>query len=111
MADELSRPGTHLGQVTFSAAPESVRLTGLLGWVSLVVDGSLKIDGITVRRTRAGRLALSFPTRHDRTGRQHPLVRPVDARARRQIEGAVLDALGMTTAQDGACAPDAGRER
>jgi DNA-binding cell septation regulator SpoVG len=62
---------------------------GLLGFIS-VLYGAVVIDGITVRRTEQGRLALSFPERRDRHGRRHSVVRPVDDAARRAIEAAVF---------------------
>jgi len=61
---------------------------GLLGYVSLTVAG-LRIDGLTLRRTRAGRLVISFPCRSDRRGRKHPIVRPSGP----ALEAAILAAL------------------
>jgi len=72
---------------------------GLLGFLSCVVGSQLKLDGITLRRTRDGRLTLSFPVRHDRDGRQHPLVRPVNDLARRNLEAQVIAALGRELRQ------------
>ena len=66
--------------------------SGLLGYVSLMY-GDLVLDGITVRRTEAGRITLSFPRRRDRAGRDHPYIRPADEAARRRIEHAVLGRL------------------
>jgi hypothetical protein len=62
---------------------------GLLGFLSIFY-GDLVIDGVAVRRTAAGRLALSFPERHDRKQRKHSVVRPVDDAARRTIEAAIF---------------------
>lgn len=61
---------------------------GLLGFVSCSVAG-LCLDGLTLRRTRQGRLAVSFPCRRDRSGRKHPIVRPRDG----SLERAILAAL------------------
>jgi DNA-binding cell septation regulator SpoVG len=63
--------------------------TGLLGYLS-VFYGQLVIDGITLRKTAEGRLALSFPERRDGKGRRHSVVRPVDDAARRAIEAAIF---------------------
>jgi DNA-binding cell septation regulator SpoVG len=63
--------------------------SGLLGFLS-VHYGALVLDGITVRRTADGRLALSFPERRDKQGRRHSVVRPVDDAARREIEAVVF---------------------
>ena len=67
---------------------EDVR-TGLLGYLAVTV-GSLVLDGLTLRRTAAGTFAISFPARTDRHGNRHPIVRPVNDDARRQIEAAIL---------------------
>lgn len=72
--------------------PEDVR-SGLLGYVGFVVGGTLRVDCLTLRRTAQGRLALSFPARRDRRGRDHHVVRPLDDQSRREIEGLVLTAL------------------
>ena len=68
--------------------------SGLLGWVSCTV-GSLRLDGIAVRRTADGRLALSFPARRDAAGRQHPYILPLDSAARRDLEHQVFAAIGL----------------
>ena len=69
-------------------------MTGLLGYVGLRL-GDLCLDGLTLRRTTYGELRLSYPARRDRSGRDHPLVRPVDDAARRVIEAQVFEALGL----------------
>ena len=71
------------------------RDAGLLGFVSFLLDGMIRIDGVTVRRTADGRQALSFPARRDRDGRDHPYLRPVDDRTRRAIEAQVFASLGL----------------
>lgn len=65
---------------------------GLLGYVVLRVGG-LVVDGVTVRRTREGRLALAFPVRTDRIGKRHAIVRPWSRAAREDIERQVLARL------------------
>lgn len=72
--------------------------SGLLGWVSCTVNASLRLDGITLRRTVDGRLTLSFPIRRDRTGREQPYIRPLDRTARREIEHQIFRALGLLEA-------------
>ena len=78
---------------SFTSAPADEVRDGLLGWVGLLVNGRLQLDGVALRRTRAGRLRLSFPIRRDRAGREHPVVHPVHAAARSEIERAVFAAL------------------
>lgn len=79
--------------VRFTAAPKDARARGLLGWVSATVGESLHLDGIAVRRTRDGRLTLSFPSRRDAAGVDHPIIRPIDNAARCWIEEQVFAAL------------------
>lgn len=74
------------------ASDEEIR-AGMLAYVSVVL-GTLVIDGIVVRKTAAGRLTLSFPSRTSRrSGQRHPIVRPTDDLARRAIEEDVLAQL------------------
>jgi hypothetical protein len=53
------------------ATAEEVR-DGLLGHLTCETADGLAIDGIALRRSRAGRLYLAFPARVDRIGRRHP---------------------------------------
>jgi DNA-binding cell septation regulator SpoVG len=66
---------------------------GLLGWVTCTLTGSLQVDGIGIRRTRAGRLVLTFPVRRDTKGRRHPILRPLDRQARLALERQILAEL------------------
>src|SRR5438046_1066011 len=88
------RSGTWVTNVRFAPAPHANTEYGLLGWISFDLGGSLHVDGVTLRRTRGGRLTLSFPSRIDRRGTEHPYLRPTCSRARRAIERAVLSELG-----------------
>jgi len=56
-------------------ASDEDKRAGLLGFIS-VEYGTLILDGIVLRRTASGRLALSFPARTDRSGRRHSYIRP-----------------------------------
>ena len=47
-------------KVHLTTASPRERSRGLIGWVTLVVSGSLVLEGITLRRTRRGNLTLSF---------------------------------------------------
>ncbi len=79
--------------LSFTSASADEQERGLLGWLSLDIDGLLLLDGVALRRTRRGQLALSFPSPTDRRGRRREVVRPLNAQARRTIEAAVLGAL------------------
>lgn len=78
--------------VRFAPASAKELERGLLGYVVLRVGG-LVVDGVTVRRTREGRLALAFPARTDRLGKRHAIVRPWSQAAREDIERQVLARL------------------
>ena len=62
---------------------------GLLGFLR-VAYGELILDSVVLRRTSEGRYALAFPSRDDRAGRRHAIVRPAHDDARREIERQVL---------------------
>ncbi|MFH2000103.1 MAG: hypothetical protein ABIK28_10495 [Planctomycetota bacterium] len=66
---------------------------GLNGWVSCTLNGQIQLDGITVRRTRCGKTALSFPAKMDSFGNKHYYLRPLDETARRIIESQIFSAL------------------
>lgn len=74
-----------------SASPRDVE-SGLLGWLTLLVDRVVVVDSVALRRTLRGELRLSFPGRQVGNGRR-PYVRPVDDAARREIERQVLAAI------------------
>jgi hypothetical protein len=92
-ADRLTpRTAPKVSAVEFRHAHHADQQRGLLGWASFVLDDAVLVDGVALRRTRAGRLVLSFPDR------RHPRLRPVDDEARRAIERqvfAALDAQGV----------------
>jgi hypothetical protein len=84
-----------VSEVRFTSARSDDIERGLIGWASFTVDGNLRLDGVAVRRTVEGRHALSFPARRDASRRRHFYVRPLDDRARREIERQVLGTLGF----------------
>ena len=67
---------------------------GLLGWLKFE-HGNLLVEGVMVRRTRAGTVALSFPRHVDREGRMRYPVRPISDGARRAIEKQILAELKL----------------
>ena len=84
-----------ISTVRFTAAsPEDV-VHGLLGWVNCCLGGTVRLEGIVVRKTRDGRVVLSYPGRNDERGRRRFYVRPVDDRARRMIEQEVIRQIGI----------------
>jgi len=83
-----------LSEIVFTSAEAHDRESGLLGWVAATLNEGLRLDGLTVRRTMAGRLTLSFPSKRDGSGNQRFYLRPLDDDARRTIEQQVLASLG-----------------
>lgn len=81
--------------VAFTPGTAEDKSEGLVGFVTLTFADLLLLDGLVLRKTAAGHHALSFPSRTDRQGWQHPYYRPLDERARRIIENAVFDVLGI----------------
>ena len=88
-----------ISNVRFVAASKPEVATGLLGYVSAVVNSTLALDGLTLRRTAEGRLSVSFPSRRDTQGRQWFYLRPLDDAARREIQHQILGALGLEEAR------------
>jgi hypothetical protein len=84
-----------ISRVRFAVAPREQAALGLIGFVSFLVNGQIRIYGVAVRRTLDGRHVLSFPERKDDLGHSHPLVRPIDDATRREIEREVFEALGL----------------
>ncbi len=90
-----------VSDVHFTAAAAGVEVStqsGLVGYVSLVVNDVLVLDGITMRRSPEGRPYLSYPQRTDRVGARHPYIRPLGEAARVELERQVLAALGLEEA-------------
>ena len=82
-----------IDNVVFTPSRAKDRPSGLLGFVEFVLNGALRLDSITLRRTRDGRLALSYPSRRDRNDVEHFIVAPLGDDARREVERQVFAAL------------------
>jgi hypothetical protein len=78
--------------VAFSIAPPDDQARGLLGWARFTLDGVYVVDCASIRKTRSGRLALSFPVR-GRGAEQRVVLRVLDDRLRASIEAQVISAL------------------
>ena len=81
--------------VRFTAASSRDRRAGLLGFVAVTLHCGIRLDGLTLRRTLDGDLALSFPSRLDRNGREHPYILPLGERAQRRFEDDVFSRLDL----------------
>jgi hypothetical protein len=83
-------------EVYYLRADDDQRQTGLLGWVTFLLDGRYKVEGVTVRRTNKGRTTLSYPFREDVWGRQWSFIHPIDDPTRLAIERQVLARLDLS---------------
>ena len=79
----------HVTGIVFTPARLADRLLGLVGFVRCVLGGAILLDCIAVRRTLGGRITLSFP----RKAGGHFFHRPVDRRARAEIEAQILEVI------------------
>ncbi len=79
--------------VRFRAASSLDERAGLIGWSSFLLNDAVRLGSVAVRRTRAGRFVLAFPTRRDRQGVEHAVVCPISHDSHRALESAVLDEL------------------
>lgn len=87
------RDAPRITSVNFTPARPLDVAHGLHGFVAFTVDG-LRLDGVVLRRTQAGRFVLCYPRKHcKRGGAQRAFVRPADEAARQAIEDQVLAAL------------------
>jgi hypothetical protein len=80
-----------ISDLRYQRAGDEDRRSGLLGYARFVIGGTLRVDGVAIRRDREGHLHVAFP-RGPKP--EHPLLRPVDAAARRVLEQAIFEALG-----------------
>ena len=83
-----------VSEVSYTPARPDLQQCGLLGFIQCVVGGLLRVN-CSLRRSRDGRLVLSFPVKHDKHGRQLSLVAPVSAEVRMALEQAVIEAVAI----------------
>ena len=82
-------------ETTFTQASERDEARGLLGYLAIVLNESIRADGLTLRRTEGGELYVAFPARTDRAGMRHALLRPLDEEHRRALQAQVFAQLGI----------------
>jgi len=85
----------HVSELRFTEASEADARTGVIGWVRFILNDSLALDGVVLRRTANGRTTLSFPARRDGRGIQRFFVRPITDEARRDLERQVFERLQL----------------
>ncbi len=84
-----------VSNVQFTPATQRNVETGLLGYLSLALNGVLLLDGITLRQSADGTRYISYPARTDHAGSRHAYIRPLGEGARRTIQDQVFEALGV----------------
>jgi len=65
----------------------------LIGWASCVINGSIKLDNVEIRRARDGRLFIRCPNTGSRGRTVHRYFYPITSEARRAFEAAILGRL------------------
>lgn len=81
---------TDFGRITDVQVKRARTGGGLIAWVSFIVDGCLRVDGVAVRRTLRGELILTWPSRKDSRGRLHPHVHPVSDILRIRLDAELM---------------------
>jgi DNA-binding cell septation regulator SpoVG len=87
-----------LSEIKFTPASFEQRSDGLVAFVAVTLNGSLRIDGITVRRSLTGRLYVAFPRHRDSRGEEQYVVRPLDQETTAHLESQILAAFHMEEA-------------
>ena len=82
-----------INNVCFIGAAQREVESGLLGWIRCLLNDSILLDGLTLRRTKDGRLTISYPGRRDAAGKVRHHLRPKDGATRREIESQIFKAL------------------
>ena len=82
----------HIRWIRFTDSSARERRDGLLAYVHVAFD-AFTADSITVRRTRDGRLVVSYPERPSKhSKRGHPYFLPIDPAAREALAKEILAA-------------------
>ena len=84
-----------ISEIKFTSSGPGEKDAGLLGWVACSLNGTIRLDGLALRKTVDDRLTLSFPARRDSAGHQHFFVRPLSHEARLEIQSQIFSALGI----------------
>lgn len=85
----------HITHARLTPASNEAVGAGLLGYVSLVLNGQLFLDGLTLRCSRSGIRYIAFPGKLRPDGLRHHHIRPVGEQARREFECEVFRALDL----------------
>jgi DNA-binding cell septation regulator SpoVG len=82
-----------LHDVAFAPASATQRARGVLGFVTVSMNGGVRVYGFTVVTLPRREYDVHFPTRRDDRGRHHDAIRPLGPAARRNIVRQILGEL------------------
>ncbi len=85
----------YVTDATLSPALQHDRARGLIGFVQIVINDTIALDGVTLRVDSDGRRYLGYPSRDTRGGSRFPYIRPLDENARQDVQRQVFAALGI----------------
>lgn len=88
-------PSLNITGVELRWAPDRDRDAGLIAYVAVTLNESVRLDGITLRRARNGSSYLAFAHRLDSRGRERWYARPLTESAKREFEDAVRQELAL----------------
>ena len=71
---------------------------GLIGWASCVVNGSLYLNNIAIRKSREGKVILTFPAKKSKGDSKYFFFNPISHDAARILEEAIIDKLKLANA-------------
>ena len=74
---------------------------GLIGWASCVVNGSLFLNNIAIRKSREGKVILTFPAMRSKGDSKYFFFNPISHEAARVLEEAIIDKLKLASSDAG----------
>lgn len=84
-------PDLEITEVRIRMAEETA--DGQIAWASCVVNGSLFLNNIAIRRCAEGELVLTFPAKRSRRDMKYFYFRPINAGAKEALDRAILKRL------------------
>ena len=91
-----------ISSVSVRSVPDGA--DSLLGWVSFVIFGAVKLNNIAIRRGRDGNIFLTYPRKRYENGTTLQYFHPVSTEASQMIQEAIqgrLAILAKAAAEDG----------
>jgi len=71
---------------------------GLVGWASCVVNGSLYLNNIAIRRTLDGAVILTYPCKKSKRDQKYFFFNPINRQAKEAMDAAILGSIGKLRA-------------